>query len=190
LSCWRLRWAPGSQWLGLSTKSRFCWPAGVRIADHPAGAGRAGRDGIRDWCRRGHGHSDVSHDASVDAERRPSVGPTRQLDQIASMTISNRTSATAALQAYLILIDRAANHQTIQHRQLGEQMHQGAKDSLLAPLGRVMRWCCRKGLPSLTALVLTEGPTHSAQDGPPSERQHVFAFDWHTVSPPTLDELA
>jgi hypothetical protein len=47
-----------------------------------------------------------------------------------------------------------------------------------------------KGLPSLTALVVAEEATHRAQDGSSSVRQHVFAFDWHSVSPPTLDELA
>jgi hypothetical protein len=109
-----------------------------------------------------------------------------QLDQIMANTFSDTASATAALQAFQILIDRAANHQTIQYRELGERMHYGASDFLSAPLGRVMRWCGRQGLPSLTALVIAEEATR----GLSSERQHVFAFDWSSVFPPTLDELA
>jgi hypothetical protein len=95
-------------------------------------------------------------------------------------------SATAALKAYQILIDRAANRQTIQYRELGERMHYDASNFLSAPLGRIMRWCGRQGLPSLTALVITEEDTSRSS----SERQHVFAFDWSSVFPPTLDELA
>jgi hypothetical protein len=105
-------------------------------------------------------------------------------------TFRDPAPATAALQAYQILIDRAANHQTIQYRELGERMHYGTSDFLSAPLGKVMRWCGRQGLPSLTALVITEEATLPAQAGSSSERQHVFSFNWHSVFPPTLDELA
>jgi hypothetical protein len=113
-----------------------------------------------------------------------------QLDQIMAKTFSDTASATAALQAFQILIDRAANHQTIQYREFGERMHYGAGELLSAPLGRVMRWCSRQGLPSLTALVITGEATPPAQDGSSSERRHVFAFDWSSVFLPTLDELA
>jgi hypothetical protein len=117
-------------------------------------------------------------------------GPIPQLDRIMANAFSDRASATAALQAYQILIDRAANHQTIQYRELGERMHYGASDFLSAPLGKVMRWCARQGLPSLTALVITEEATLPSQAESSSERNHVFVFDWDSVFPPTLDELA
>jgi hypothetical protein len=113
-----------------------------------------------------------------------------QLDRIMAKTFSDRASANAALQAYQILIDRAANHQTIQYRELGERVQYGAGDFLSTPLGKVMRWCGRQGLPSLTALVMTEEATLPSQAESSSERHRVFAFDWHSVFPPTVDELA
>ena len=67
---------------------------------------------------------------------------------------SDRTHATAALQAYMILIGRAANQQTIQYRQLSEAMHYGVGPILAGPLGRIMHSCEREGLPALTALVV------------------------------------
>jgi hypothetical protein len=112
-----------------------------------------------------------------------------QLERMMGMTFIDGGSATAALQAYQILIDRAADHETIQYRELRERMHYDASDFLSAPLGRVMRWCGRRGLPSLTALVIAEEAALPAQASS-SERQHVFAFDWQSVFPPTLDELA
>jgi hypothetical protein len=42
---------------------------------------------------------------------------------------SDRTHATAALQAYMILIGRAANQQTIQYRQLSEAMQSEPSNS-------------------------------------------------------------
>jgi hypothetical protein len=45
-----------------------------------------------------------------------------------------------------------------------------------------MRWCSRKGLPSLTGILPPGGSSPA--------RGHVFAFDWSSVSLPTLDEFA
>jgi hypothetical protein len=98
--------------------------------------------------------------------------------------------AAAALQAYKILADRAANHETIQYREFAERMNHGASNFLFAPLGRVMRWCSRKGLPSLTALVITEEDPALPPGSSSPERGHVFALDWSSVAFPTLDELA
>jgi hypothetical protein len=106
-----------------------------------------------------------------------------------AQTFSDRT-AGAPLQAYKILADRATNHETIQYRELGERMNHGTGNFLLAPLGRVMRWCSRKGLPSLTALAITEEDPALPPGGLSPNRGHVFAFDWSSVTLPTLDELA
>jgi hypothetical protein len=69
-------------------------------------------------------------------------------------------------------------------------MNFGASSFLLPPLGRVMRWCSRKGLPSLTALVVTEDDRALPPGGSSPARGHVFAFDWSSVSLPTVDEFA
>jgi hypothetical protein len=111
------------------------------------------------------------------------------MGKIMAKTFSDGASAAAALRAYRILVDRAADHQTIQYRELRERMHYDAGDFLSPPLGRVMRWCGRRALPTPTALVLTEEATLPSRASS-SERQHVFAFDWQSVFPPALDELA
>jgi len=102
---------------------------------------------------------------------------------------SDRTPAAAALQAYLILIGRAANHQTIQYGELAERMHHGADQFLAGLLGRIMRWCAHEGLPSLTSLVIAQEPSHDAQSDLSAKRQFVFDFDWYSIFPPSLDEL-
>ena len=104
---------------------------------------------------------------------------------------------TRALQAYLILIGRAANQQTIQYRQLGEMMRYGDSGSILAaPLGCIMRWCVRENLPALTTLVVEKetglpstGLTTVQQNAFPAEQQRIFAFDWYSIFPPTPEQL-
>jgi hypothetical protein len=107
------------------------------------------------------------------------------------------TLATRALQTYLVLIGRAANQQTIQYRQLCEQMDYGVGPILAHPLGRIMDWCAREGLPALTVLVVEKetglpstGLTTVQQGDFPAEQQRVFAFDWYSIFPPTLNDLA
>jgi hypothetical protein len=110
----------------------------------------------------------------------------------------NSTHATRAHQAYLILIGLAANHQTIQYRELSQKMHFGEAGPLLAgPLGRIMHWCQREGLPALTSLVVEKatglpstGLTTVSASEFPAEQQRVFSFDWFSIFPPTLEELA
>jgi hypothetical protein len=109
---------------------------------------------------------------------------------------SDSTHATRALQAYLVLIGRAANQQTIQYRQLCEMMHFGVGPILSAPLGRIMEWRDREDLPALTSLVIEKetglpsaGLTTVQQINFPAEQQRVFAYDWYSIFPPTLKEL-
>jgi hypothetical protein len=107
-----------------------------------------------------------------------------------------RKLAARALQAYLILISRAANQQTIQYRQLGNMMHFGVGPILAGPLDRIMRWCDREGLPALTTLVIekatglpSSGLTTVPGNNFSAEQQRIFAFDWYSIFPPTLKEL-
>ena len=108
----------------------------------------------------------------------------------------NSSYETRAYQLYLILIGLAANHQTIDCRKLCEQIRYGVSPMLWNPLGRIVNWCIREGLPALTSLVVEK------ETGKPSPRwtatwsgdvqaelQRVFAFDWFSIMPPTLKEL-
>jgi hypothetical protein len=109
---------------------------------------------------------------------------------------TDSTVATRAYQAYLILIGRAANQQTIQYRQLCEQMHYGIGPILAAPLGRIMHWCDRERVPALTSIVVEKetgipstGLSTVADNDFPAEQQRVFSFNWYSIFPPTLEEL-
>jgi hypothetical protein len=106
------------------------------------------------------------------------------------------TIATRAYQAYLILICRATNQQTIQYRQLCEKMDFGIGPILANPLGRIMNWCEREGLPALTALVVEKetgipstGLSTVRDNDFPAEQQRVFSFDWYSIFPPPLETL-
>jgi hypothetical protein len=76
-------------------------------------------------------------------------------------------------------------------------MHFGTAGPLLAgPLGRIMHWCDREGLPALTAIVIEKatglpstGLTTVQQGDFSAEQQRVFAFDWYSIFPPTLQDL-
>ena len=109
----------------------------------------------------------------------------------------NSTHPSRGLQAYLILIGRAAQQQTIQYRQLGDMMHYGVGPILAQPLGKIMHWCEHEGLPALTVIVVEKetglpstGPTTVQQGGFSAKQQRVFAFDWYSILPPTRQDLA
>jgi hypothetical protein len=106
------------------------------------------------------------------------------------------TIATRAHQAYLILIGCAANQQTIQYRQLCEKMDYGRGQILAKPLGRVMNWCAREGLPALTSIVVEKetgipstGLSTVQGNDFPAEQQIVFAYNWYFIFPPTVETL-
>ena len=108
----------------------------------------------------------------------------------------NSSRETRAYQVYLILIGLAANRQTIGARKLCEKIKYGIGPMVSVPLGRIVNWCIREGLPGLTALVVDEDTgkpskywTAGWSDDVAAELQRVFAFDWFSIMPPTLKEL-
>jgi hypothetical protein len=108
----------------------------------------------------------------------------------------NSTNETRAQQAYLILIGLAANQQTIQYRQLCKKMKFGVGPILSGPLGRIMNWCHREGLPALTSIVVEKstgvpstGLTTVSNNNFPAEQQRVFSFDWYSIVPPSGRQL-
>jgi hypothetical protein len=108
----------------------------------------------------------------------------------------NSSHEVSAYQVSLILIGLAANHQMIEYRQLCRQMKFGISPMLSNPLGHIVNWCIRKGLPALTSLVVekeTGKPSHRWTVGWgnefSAELQRVFAFDWLSIMPPMLTDL-
>ena len=106
------------------------------------------------------------------------------------------TLAERALQAYIVLIGVAHNHQTITYVDLSTLMHgHAAPQTLNKVLGRIVRFCERSGLPRLPVLVVnkTTGVPGETEiyDGVDTntERQSVFAVDWYQMQPPSLEDL-
>jgi len=103
-----------------------------------------------------------------------------------------------AMQIYLVLIGLAYNRQTVTYGRLSiDQLKYGDGGILAAPLERIMKWCQRHSLPPLTALVVNEetgepgeGLTTVADRNWPLAFKRVFDFDWFSVMPPTLEDLA
>ena len=104
---------------------------------------------------------------------------------------------TRALQAYLVLVGTAWNHQVITYGSLSRQQMKYGDGGILAPvLGCIMGWCYEQGLPPLTALVVNEdtgipggGLTTVPDQDFPAAIQSVFRFNWYDLVPPTPAEL-
>ncbi len=101
-----------------------------------------------------------------------------------------------ALQSYMILIGCARRRQSIRQSDLAQQLgYKGTGHAFGPMLGHVLRYCAHAGLPSLTAIVVGEtgdprpaldeslGPVHRVQNA-------VFSFDWYSIVPPTVEQLA
>ncbi len=107
------------------------------------------------------------------------------------------SNASRSLQIYLILIGAAACRATMTYSMLSEKIY-GQPDqrhTLGQKLEPLMRWCKANEIPALTALVVTDatgvpstGLTTVDKEFP-AEQQKVFAFDWYSIFPPSLDEL-
>lgn len=99
-----------------------------------------------------------------------------------------------ALQIWTVLIGCARRRETIRYEALADMIgFDGPANRLAEPLGRVMRYCERMGLPPLTVLVVN-------QTGKPSEglttsqdfdqdRENVFAHPWFREAPLAAQDL-
>ena len=104
---------------------------------------------------------------------------------------------TRALQIWEILIGRAGNRQEITYPDLRRLMgySDGPALFLRGFLDPVMKYCQLNGLPPLTVLVVSAvtgrpGDGFTAGSGDLNkDRVRVFAFDWYSIFPPTLEEL-
>ncbi|MBZ0315262.1 MAG: hypothetical protein K8L91_02505 [Anaerolineae bacterium] len=103
---------------------------------------------------------------------------------------SNRPNR--ALQAWLILIGRARNRQTLTYTMLDELMGFGAPRALGPVLDYLWKYCKINNLPPLTVLVVnktTGTPSSGMGDFNFAEQEAVFDFDWYSIFPPTPEEL-
>ena len=103
----------------------------------------------------------------------------------------------SALRAYLVLLGFAAAYRTTTYEDLLRRVRLARLTQLGEPLERLARWCQRNGLPPLTALAVERASglptlTHAGiADREILRRQElVYEFDWLSIHPPGLEELA
>jgi putative restriction endonuclease len=110
-------------------------------------------------------------------------------------TFDNITKSTErALQAWLILIGKAYNHQTMTYIELANLMGYNDARPIRNFLIPIMKYCDQNGLPPLTVLVVgkgsgTPGTGLTTVDNPDLDRQKVFNYDWYNLYPPTPEEF-
>jgi hypothetical protein len=101
------------------------------------------------------------------------------------------------LRAYLVLIGCAADRQTVTYDALARRTKRGGPNLLAKPLALLTRWCQQHCLPALACLVVEQAtglpaPDFAAisRDEIPREQERVWEFDWYSILPPTIEELA
>jgi hypothetical protein len=101
-----------------------------------------------------------------------------------------RTARSRALQVYLILIGAAHNRQILTYKVLSKKVGFGGS----GVFAKIMYWCVEQRLPALTSLVVTEdsglpGTGLTSTRNKDKERERVYAFDWYSIVPPTIEDL-
>ena len=98
-----------------------------------------------------------------------------------------------AYQAWLVLICKASNRQTMTYGELAQIL--GFKGA--SPIGNVLDYIyqyCKQnsdGLPPLSIIVVNKQTGKPGSGMPPdfSEQERVFQFDWYSVVPPMPEAL-
>jgi hypothetical protein len=111
--------------------------------------------------------------------------------------VKDSTYETPAIQAYMIMIGRVMNQQTIHYGQMCDVMEYRKSGSVLSyPLSKIMNLCEKEGLPALTSIVVdivtgipSYGLTTVKGHNFAKEQQLVYAVDWYSIIPPTIEEL-
>jgi hypothetical protein len=99
------------------------------------------------------------------------------------------------IQAWLILIGKARNRQTITYGDLSELMlEKRAPRSRAMRLGHLLTYCRKNNLPELPVIVVAKktGIPAPLAPYPPdvaNKINKVFQFDWYSVHPPTEADL-
>lgn len=106
------------------------------------------------------------------------------------------------IQAWIILVGKARNRQTITYSGLANLMHGERKPSLGKragqwkgmQLGQLLAYCRDRKLPLLPVIVITKETGLPADMAPynsheaNAERERVFNFDWYDLHPPSEEE--
>ena len=104
----------------------------------------------------------------------------------------NSTYPIRALQAWLILIGRAKNRQTLTYTMLDELMGFGAPVAIGSIIDYIWRYCKINKLPPLTIIIVNKAtglPSSGMGEFDFAQQEAVFNFDWYNIIPPTPEEL-
>lgn len=102
------------------------------------------------------------------------------------------TRPTRALQAWIILISRARNRQTLTYSMLDELMSFGNPRALGPILDYILGYCKVNDLPPITILVINKNtgvPSNDMGEFDFAQQESVFEFDWYSILPPSPEEL-
>ena len=101
-----------------------------------------------------------------------------------------------AVQAWLILVSKAMNRQTVTYLGLSRLMYgKDAPGVLDKILGHVAYYCKDNQLPPLTSIVVGKGRGTPGHDIPvalskiDAERERAYEYNWYDVYPPSKDDL-
>lgn len=101
-----------------------------------------------------------------------------------------------AVQAWQILIDAAANRQTLTYEGLSKLMYKKKAAGVLDRiLGHIAYYCNDNNLPPLTSVVVGKGRGTPGEDIPmnlqelDARREDVYSEDWYDVYPPSAAAL-
>ena len=116
-------------------------------------------------------------------------------DEVTNKSETGRKSAVRALQAWLYLIGKAANRQTVKFDELRLLMGYPTDNPLASILRCIMSFCIQNNLPPLTVIVVNrygvpgEGFTAEKMEDYHQRREDVFNYPWFKIFPPTIDEF-
>ncbi|MGA9656390.1 MAG: hypothetical protein ABSF35_20315 [Polyangia bacterium] len=106
------------------------------------------------------------------------------------------TCADRARQAWVILVGKAMNRQSINYGDLGRLMFEKKSAGVLGQiLGHIAFWCEERNLPQLNAIVVGAKCGRPGERIPLSlaevdqERERVYKMKWQLLCPPTIEEL-
>ena len=101
-----------------------------------------------------------------------------------------------AVQAWQILVGKAANRQTVTYEGLSLLMYKKRAQGVLdRVLGHIAFYCLDNGLPELNTIVVGKGRGTPGKDIPldrddiDAERERVYEADWYDIHPPSREEL-
>ena len=102
------------------------------------------------------------------------------------------TRAARAVQAWLVLISKAMNRQTIHYKDLGRLMFEKKAAGVLSQiLGHIAYWCSDHNLPPLNAIVVGANRGRPGRYIPTKisridrERERVYRRNWYVLRPPS-----